>query len=102
MLRKKKITRFEIKELYIIFIHYFYVENKPNMMNTISAYYQEIEYSVGEKWVNTENGVEFFITEISENLISMDDGQKKLSSFDHMNKVLFFRLVREGVYKRLL
>jgi len=70
-------------------------------MNTVTENNQEIEYAVGDRWINTENGVEYYITEISENLVSLDDGQRKLSSFDHMNKILFIRLVRDGIYEKL-
>lgn len=61
----------------------------------------EIIYQVGQKWFNTENGNEFHITEISENIVSLDDGKKKLSSYEHMNKSLWNHLVSIGFYKQI-
>jgi hypothetical protein len=59
-------------------------------------------YSIGQKWLNTENGWEFYITDITDTIVSLDDMKKKLSSFEHMNKYLWNHLVSLGVYKRLL
>lgn len=60
---------------------------------------QASQYAVGEKWFNTENGVEFYITEITENIVSLNDGKKKLNSFEHMNKSLWNNLVSIGVFR---
>ncbi len=59
-------------------------------------------YSIGQKWLNTENGWEFYITDITDTIVSLDDLKKKLSSFEHMNKSLWNHLVSLGVYKRLV
>ena len=70
-------------------------------MNTITINNEEVEYAVGDRWKNMERNVEFVITEISENLISVDDGLKKLSSIDHINRTLFCRMASEGDYQKL-
>lgn len=57
--------------------------------------------SVGQKWVNTESRVDFWITNIDKTLISLDDRKKKLSSVEHMNKMLWRHLVDIGVFKRI-
>jgi len=62
----------------------------------------DLNYSIGQKWVNTENGCEFYITNIDDSLITLDDKKGKLSSFDHMNKVLWNHLIKNGIYKRIL
>jgi len=59
------------------------------------------DYKVGQKWKNTETNNEFWITDISENLVSIDDKKNKLSSFDHMNKSLWNHLVKLGVFERI-
>ena len=62
----------------------------------------EINYEVGQKWKNTENDVEFIITDIGENIISLDDGKRKMSSTEHINKNLWNHLIKEGYYKEVL
>ena len=59
------------------------------------------DYKVGQRWKNIETNNEFWITDISENLVSIDDRKNKLSSFDHMNKSLWNHLVKLGVFERI-
>lgn len=61
----------------------------------------EIHYAVGQKWINTETHVEFWITDISDTLVSLDDRKRKLSSIEHMNKTLWNHLVSLNVLKRV-
>ena len=67
-----------------------------NYMNTSNE-----ELAIGQKWINTETNYEFWITDISENIVSLDDKKKKLSSFDHMNKSLWNHMVNLGVFVRV-
>jgi hypothetical protein len=70
-------------------------------MKTEKETLDEITYSIGQKWINTENGVEFYITDICDTLVSTEDGKRKLSSIEHMNKILWRHLIKEGYYKRV-
>jgi hypothetical protein len=60
----------------------------------------ELNYSIGQKWLNTNNGTEFYIVDIDDTLITIDDRKGKLSSFEHMNKTLRKHLVKIGVFKQ--
>ena len=62
----------------------------------------EIKYEVGQKWKNTENDVEFIITDIGDNIISLDDGKRQLSSIEHIHKILWHHLIKEGYYIEVL
>lgn len=65
---------------------------KDNILNS--------DYAVEQKWKNTETNNEFWITDISKSLVSIDNKKNKLSSFDHMNKILWNHLVKLGVFER--
>jgi hypothetical protein len=61
----------------------------------------DIGYAVGQKWLNTESGIEVYITDIDETIVSLDDKRGRLSSFEHMNKSLWIHLVKTGVFKKI-
>ena len=71
-------------------------------MNANTEKIDEIDFSIGQKWMNTENGNEFYITNIDHSLITLDDKKGKLSSFNHMNNTLWNHLVKVGFYKKIL
>lgn len=58
-------------------------------METLKDNKLNSDYAVEQKWKNTETNNEFWITDISESLVSIDSRKNKLSSFDHMNKILW-------------
>lgn len=72
---------------------------KPNVVTTEQQI--EIEYAVGQKWKNIDSGVEVWITDIDESLVTLDNKSGNLSSFDHMHKSLWHHLIREGVFKQV-
>lgn len=70
-------------------------------MNNIKEISNEFNYAVGQKWLNTESGAEIHITAIDETIVSLSNGEGKLSSFDHMNKTLWNHLVKIGFYRKI-
>ncbi len=71
-------------------------------MKTEKENLDDRKYSIGQKWINTEKGFEFYITDISDTLVSLNDGRRKLSSIEHMNKTLWHHLINVGYYKSVL
>jgi hypothetical protein len=71
-------------------------------MKTPIKEHGDFNYYVGQKWINTENGITFSIASICEDFVTIDDGKRKISSIDHMKKSLWQHLVKEGYYKEVL
>lgn len=72
------------------------------LMETLEKLSKDLDYAVGEVWINTDKNIKFTITEIDHSLVTLDDGLRKLSSVEHMNKTLWNHLVGIGVYKKVI